>query len=147
MADNVSNNDTCVDILFQELFPSLTAKQQKKRRLWCAGHIINLCVHTFLIGKDAEKIAKEMNCALCEGDLKKVGELWRKQGVLGRLHNMIRYICGLPQRREFFRDITIGGELAEFDGLEVSVFQSESFYLLSTNALSANNLNHIAYPG
>ena len=147
MADNASNNDTCVDILFQELFPSMTAKQRKKRRLRCAGHIINLCAHAFLMGKDAEKITKEMNCALREGDLKKVGELWRKRGALGRLHNVIRYIRGSPQRREFFRDMTTGGELAEFDGLEVSAFQSDVLSTLATNTLSANNLNHIAYPG
>ncbi len=87
------------------------------------------------------------NCALREGDLKKVGELWRKRGALGRLHNVIRYIRGSPQRREFFRDMTTGGELAEFDGLEVSAFQSDVLSTLATNTLSANNLNHIAYPG
>jgi len=48
------------------------------------------------MGKDAEKITKEINCALREGDLKKVGELWRKRGALGRLHNVIRYIRGSP---------------------------------------------------
>jgi hypothetical protein len=120
MADNADNNDTCVDIMLQELSPPMTAKQRKKRRLRCAGHIVNLCAHAFLMGKDAEKIAKEMDTALREGDLKKVGELWRKRGALGRLHNVTKYIRGSPQRREFFRNLAIGGELAEFDGLEVS---------------------------
>jgi hypothetical protein len=120
IADNADNNDVCVDILFQELFPSMTANQRKKRRLRCAGHIINLCAHAFLMGKDAEKIAKEMDTALREGDLKKVGELWRKRGALGKLHNVIKYIRGSPQRRGFFKGLAIGGELAEFDGLEVS---------------------------
>ena len=96
----------------------MTVKQRKRRRLRCAGHIINLCAHAFLMGKDAEKIAREMDSALREGDLKRVGELWRKRGALGRIHNVIKYIRGSPQRREFFRNLAIGGELAEFDGLE-----------------------------
>ena len=90
MADNAENNDVCIDILFQELFPSMTAKQRKKRRLRCAGHIIILCAHAFLMGKDAQKIARQMDTALREGDLKKVGELWRQRGALGRLHNVIK---------------------------------------------------------
>jgi len=33
-----------------------------------------------------------MDAAMREGDLKKIGELWRKRGALGRLHNVIKYI-------------------------------------------------------
>ena len=57
-----------------------------------------------------------------EGDLKRIGELWRKRGAIGRLNNIVRYIRASPQRRQFFKSIVIGGELAEFDGLEVSLF-------------------------
>src|SRR5579871_5582392 len=102
MADNHEANDTCIDSLLQQLHPRMTAKQWKKHRLFCAGHIINLCAHAFIMGKDAEKIAREMDAAMQEGDLKKIGELWRKRGALGRLHNIIKYIRGSPQRREFF---------------------------------------------
>jgi hypothetical protein len=123
MADNHEANDTCIDTLLQELYPWMTVGQRKRRRLRCAGHIINLCAHAFIMGKDAEKIAREMDAALREGDLKKIGELWRKRGALGRLHNVIRYIRASPQRREFFGKQVCGGELAEFDGLEVSSFQ------------------------
>ena len=61
-----------------------------------------------------------MNTALREDDLKKVGELWRKRGALGRLHNIIKYICGSLQRRGSFKSLMVGGDLEEFDGLEVS---------------------------
>ncbi|KAF1956578.1 hypothetical protein CC80DRAFT_413167 [Byssothecium circinans] len=97
------------------------ARQRKKRRLRCAVHIINLCAHAFLMGKDAEKIAREMDTALREGDIKRVGELWRKRGALGKLHNIVKYIRGSPQRCEFFGKQVCGGELAAFDGLEVSL--------------------------
>src|SRR5579871_812995 len=120
MGDNHEANDTCIDSLLQQLHPWMTAKQRKKHRLRCAGHIINFCTHAFIMGKDAEKIAREMDAAMREGDLKKIGELWRKRGALGRLHNVIKYIRGSPQRREFFGKQVCGGELAEFDGLEVS---------------------------
>src|SRR5579871_3617213 len=94
-------------------------------------HIINLCAHAFIMGKYAEKIAREMDAAMREGDLKKIGELWRKRGALGRLHNVIKHIRGSPQRREFFGKQVCGGELAEFDGLEVSSRScpSTSYYL------------------
>jgi len=143
MADNAENNDACIDILFQELFPSMTAKQRKRYRLRCAGHIINLCAHAFLMGKDAEKIAREMDTALREGDLKKVGELWRKRGALGRLHNMIKYIRGSPQRREFFKGLAVGGELAEFDGLEVSVRRFPSYLLTGLTAAASRRARKV----
>ncbi|KAA8620769.1 Dimer-Tnp-hAT domain-containing protein [Pyrenophora tritici-repentis] len=39
--------------------------------------------------------------------------------VLGRLHNLVRYIRLTPQRREEFATIIIGGDLSQFDGLEL----------------------------
>ena len=56
-----------------------------------------------------------------KADLKKIGELWQKQSVIGRLHNIVQYIRASSQRRQFFRSIICSGDLAEFDGLEVSL--------------------------
>jgi hypothetical protein len=122
MADNASNNDTCIDLILQNLYPHMTKKQHLRRRLRCLGHIINLCAQAFLVGKDADKICKELEAAYRDGDMKKIGELWRKRGAIGRLHNIVRYIRASPQRRKFFRSIELGGDLAIFDGLEVSTF-------------------------
>jgi len=122
MADNASSNDTCVDLVLQALYPNMSKKQRLRRRLRCFGHIVNLCAQAFIIGKDAEKICRDLEAAYREGDLKRIGELWRKRGAIGRLHNIIRYIRASPQRRQFFRSIEIGGDLAAFDGLEVSSF-------------------------
>jgi len=122
MADNASSNDTCVDLVLQALYPNMSKKQRLRRRLGCFGHIVNLCTQAFIIGKDAEKICRDLEAAYREGDLKRIGELWRKRGAIGRLYNIIRHIRASPQRRQFFRSIEIGGDLAAFDGLEVSIF-------------------------
>ncbi|KAF5703911.1 restless-like transposase [Fusarium mundagurra] len=76
----------------------MSDKQRKRRRLRCFGHIVNLFAQALLIGKDAEK---------------------RKRGAIGRLHNIIKYIRASPQRRQFFTSIVCGGELSEFDDLEL----------------------------
>lgn len=120
MADNASNNDTCIDLILRNLHPDMTKKQRLRRRLRCLGHIINLCAQAFLVGQDADKICKELESAYRDGDMKNIGELWRKRGAIGRLHNIVRYIRASPQRRQFFRSIEVGGDLSIFDGLEVS---------------------------
>jgi len=126
MADNASSNDTCIDLVLQALYPKMSKKQRLRRRLRCFGHITNLCAQAFIIGKDAEKICRDLEAAYREGDLRRIGELWRKRGAIGRLHNIIRYIRASPQRRQFFKSIEIGGDLAAFDGLEVSSFDHDA---------------------
>ena len=98
----------------------MSQKQRLRRRLRCFGHIVNLCAQAFIIGKDAEKICRDLKAAYREGDLKQIGELWRKRGAIGRLHNIVWYIRASPQRHQFFKSIKISGDLAAFDGLEVS---------------------------
>jgi hypothetical protein len=121
MSDNASANYVCVDFVLRAVYPRMSDKQRKRRRLRCFGHIANLCAQAFLIGKDAEKVCKDLDAAYREGDMKRIRELWRKRGAIGRLHNIIKYIRASPQRRQFFRSIVCGGELSEFDGLEVSL--------------------------
>jgi len=124
MADNADSNDKAINAILRALYPGLSAKQRKARRLRCFGHITNLCAQAFIIGKDTEKVCKELATAYREMDFKKVDELWKKRGAVGLMHNLVRYICNSPQRRSFFRRIKIGGSLTEFDGLEVSIFRS-----------------------
>jgi hypothetical protein len=63
------------------------------------------------------KVSKELDTAYRDGDLTRIGELWKKHGAIG---NIVRYIRASPQRCQYFRSITCGGDLAEFDQLEVS---------------------------
>lgn len=123
--DNASSNDTCVDLVLRKLYPEMNAKQRLRRRLRCLGHIINLIAQAFLLGKQSQETFEQLEIAYHRHDFDQIAKVWRKQGVLGRLHNIIRYIRMTPQRRAEWRKIVIGTEeWSLFDGLEVSRNQS-----------------------
>ena len=119
MADNAESNDTCIEAILRALYPGMSVKKRKTRRLRCFGHITNLCAQAFIVGPDAENICKELSAAYRNHDFKKIEQLWKKRGAVGILHNLVRYIRMTPQRRTAFRKIEMGGALAEFDDLEV----------------------------
>ncbi|KAG7410173.1 putative AC transposase [Fusarium oxysporum f. sp. raphani] len=119
MLDNASSNDTAVGFILKELCPWMDSKQRRHRRLRCLGHIVNLCCQAFLMGRNCEKYLAKLEKHYQRGDYAKVEELWKRFGCLGRLHNLVRYIRLTPQRREEFAAIIIGGDLSEFDGLEL----------------------------
>ena len=155
ISDNDSKNDTCIAYLLAKLNPRMSKRMIQRRRIRCLGHIVNLCAQSFIIGKDAEKVCKELEKAIAEGDLKKIGALWKKRGSIGRLHNIIRYIRGSPQRRNRFATIVIAGELAIYNGLQVSVrkkvalrlenFASEVVFPLRNTCFSQPEHSIISY--
>ncbi|KAA8613603.1 Dimer-Tnp-hAT domain-containing protein [Pyrenophora tritici-repentis] len=119
MLDNASANDTAVEFILKDLCPWMKSKQRRHRRLRCLGHVINLCCQAFLMGRNCEKYLAKLEKHHQRGDYTKVEELWKKFGCLGRLHNLVRYIRLTPQRREEFATVIIGGDLSQFDGLEL----------------------------
>lgn len=130
MLDNAASNDTCVDAILRALYPMMNGKQRRRRRLRCLGHVINLSAQTFLLGRTAERTLDELEIAYLRSDFEKVTTIWRKQGALGRLHNLVRYIRMTPQRRAEFRKIVIqDSEWADFNRLE----------LIQTNATRWNS--------
>jgi len=120
MLDNASSNDTAVDLILKTLYPKMSEKQRKRRRLRCLGHVVNLCAQAFLLGKKADTTLEELELAYSRHDFESIAKIWRQQGALGRLHNIIRYIRMSPQRREEFRKVVVGGDWSLFDKLEVS---------------------------
>lgn len=100
--DNITSNDTCVDQILRELRPDLN---KKERRLHCVGNIVNLAANAFLFGNDVEGFQMEAvvarNARLEQREL----EIWRQKGSVGKLHNLIKFVCYTPQRREKFQDI------------------------------------------
>jgi hypothetical protein len=69
--------------------------------------------------------------------------LWRKRGPVGKLHNIIVFICRTPQRRQKFKDqpdlqhLSAGG-MSEFDHLNLIVDNAtrwNSLYLMIDRAL------------
>src|SRR5436189_153017 len=119
--DNASSNDVCVDLVLQKLYPEMNAKQRRRRRLRCLGHVINLAAQAFLFGKTSQETLEELDVAYRRHDFEAIAKVWRKQGILGRLHNIVRYIRMTPQRRAEWRKTVIGTKKwSRFDGLEVS---------------------------
>lgn len=125
--DNASANDICVDIVLRKLYPGMNAKQRLRRRLRCLGHVINLAAQAFLFGKQSQATLEELEIAHHRHDLATIAKVWRKQGVLGRLHNIVRYIRMTPQRRAEWRKTVVGTrKWSKFDDLEVSFKPSYS---------------------
>jgi len=66
-------------------------------------------------------------------------EIWRDRGPVGRLHNIVQYVRWSPQRRQEFMACKNGGNLAEFDQLELlqdNVTRWNSFYTAIGRALT-----------
>jgi hypothetical protein len=121
--DNASTNDVCVDLILRKLYPRMNAKQRRRRRLRCLGHVINLAAQAFLFGRKSQEALEELDLAYRRHDFDAIAKVWRKQGVLGRLHNIVRYIRMTPQRRAEWRKTVIGTQKwSLFDGLEVSLY-------------------------
>ena len=94
--DNASNNDTTVNAL-REWYPINTTEQ----RLRCLGHVINLVVQSLLYGDNLSIFKKELDGA---SDLSQF-KIWQKKGAIGKLHNIVVYICCSEQRTGVFKDI------------------------------------------
>ena len=78
----------------------MNAKQRLPRRLRCLGHIINLAAQAFFLGKQSQETLDQLELAYHRHDFDAgIAKARRKQGVLGRLHSIIRYIRMTPQWR------------------------------------------------
>ncbi|SCO92701.1 uncharacterized protein FRV6_16829 [Fusarium oxysporum] len=99
MLDNASSNDTAVGFILKELCP------------WTRNNVA--------IADFAAWATLSTSAARRFSWVGTVEEPWKRFGCLGRLHNLVRYIRLTPQRREEFAAIIIGGDLSEFDGLEL----------------------------
>jgi hypothetical protein len=64
------------------------------------GHIINLVAYKILFGSDVESFEQELQTKVTA----EVVELatWCRKGPIGRLYNLIRYICYSSERRDLF---------------------------------------------
>ena len=82
--DNASNNDTCMQALAEEF-----EFDKDERRLCCVGHIINLVTCSILFGKDPDALEKKFEKA--KEEVREL-ELWRKKGLIRKLHNIVKYI-------------------------------------------------------
>ena len=93
VTDNASNNDTMMRALVEMLPPGTISEQQHG---FCLGHIINLIVQAMLFGKGLSRFQKDL-AGVSDGE---VFRLWRAFGVLGKVHNIVKYIMRSDQRRQ-----------------------------------------------
>jgi hypothetical protein len=132
IGDNSGNIDTAVECLVGEFWPNEVGMETRRAR--CIAHIINLAAKAFLFGNNCDAFVTEMNdleqnSMNDEAHLVREQERWRQQGVIGKFHNICRYIRQNPQRRQdFMKFIRTCLDL----GTRKTLF-SLSIYLLITN--------------
>ncbi|KAK6850583.1 hypothetical protein PG987_000217 [Apiospora arundinis] len=103
IADNASNNDTCLQEFFQILDPSIQGYEAEERRIRCYGHILNLVGRAFLYGEDSEAFEQESQAIEQFGHLDDILRFWRRKGPVGKLHNIVKWVWSSPQRSEYFQ--------------------------------------------
>jgi len=102
--DNATNNDSALRFIKNYLGEIGISFDPVARRLRCFGHVINLVVKAFLWGEDAETFEAEIiTCADLDREVEEL-QGWRKKGPLGKLHNVLTWICRTPQRRDRFEE-------------------------------------------
>ncbi len=87
--DNADNNDTCMRSLAQQ-YPINVDEQ----RLRCFGHVVNLVVKALLFGEGLSGFKKELDGATNLDQYK----IWRQEGAIGKLHNLVVYVTRSAQR-------------------------------------------------
>jgi hypothetical protein len=94
--DNATSNDTAMNALAARI-PGINPKES---RLRCFGHIVNLVVKALLYGSKSSMLQQELGAAA--GDDEASFKIWREQGSIGRLHNIVTYISRSDSRRRAF---------------------------------------------
>ena len=113
--DNASSNG-----ILRSLYPDMSEEARKRRRLRCLAHVTNLIAKAFYMGPKAADIVDELLLGQHHADFGRIASTWKKQGALGRLQNLIRYIRLTPKRREGFKNCQVDAEgWKEFNKLEV----------------------------
>ncbi|XP_044715161.1 transposase-like protein [Hirsutella rhossiliensis] len=91
MMDNATNMNTMIDKVSDDLEHEFEVFYDPlPHRLRCFGHIINLAVMEFLIGK------RPPTADSYHGPSDDEVKQWRKRGAIGKLHNIVVYITWTP---------------------------------------------------
>jgi hypothetical protein len=103
-----------------------------KKRFQCFGHIINSVVKALLFGIRSSAFQKDLQEA---SDLESF-KIWRQQGSIGHLHNIVTYIACSEQRVRDFEVVqrVVPGEIALHLVKDTGV-RRNSTYLMIQRAL------------
>jgi hypothetical protein len=103
IADNASNNDTCIRYILRALRPDI--KDPDSRRVRCLAHVINLAAKAFFFGSDAESFESVADGYMSKGQMEELMAVWRRLGPIGKLHNTVIFTRASSQRRQRFGKI------------------------------------------
>lgn len=98
VSDNAGSNDSTL-IAGANEHPNITI--DLRHRVRCAGHIINLIVKATIYGKGVSRWEEQLAATAPRAQF----QLFRKIGVVGRLHNFVNAICISHKRREAFNEV------------------------------------------
>ena len=95
VGDNATSND---NQFIEGLNESPHINFGSENRIRCAGHIINLVVKATIYGSGISKFEEELSQAAPMDQF----QLFRRYGVVGKLHNFVNAVCASHRRRELF---------------------------------------------
>ena len=105
VGDNASNNNTsieCLDQLMRE--DGHEGFKPIKRRLRCFAHEMQIATKGLLFGPNVKALEEyPATVGVTEEEKREYAKKkWRAFGAVGKLHNVVKYIRGSPQRREAY---------------------------------------------
>uniref|UniRef100_A0A0D2YIA2 DUF659 domain-containing protein n=1 Tax=Fusarium oxysporum (strain Fo5176) TaxID=660025 RepID=A0A0D2YIA2_FUSOF len=123
ISDNASSNDTCLLNFYGDLDAEMSLVDIRARRMRCYGRILNLVARAFLYGEDLEAFEAVLFILRNKGDSQIFQQAesqvfnflgrheddlrhWRKKRLVGKLHNVVKFIRSPPQRSELFKKIS-----------------------------------------
>lgn len=103
MADNASNNDTYIRVIYRKLRPDI--KDSDARRIRYLGYIINLLVKVFLFNNNLNAFKLIINNTRKLNKLEVLRVSWRKLESVNKFYNIIKFIRVTLQRRKEFLNL------------------------------------------
>lgn len=103
VGDNASNNNTSIEWLDQLMRDDgYEGFEPLKRRLRCFAHEMQIATKGLLFGSKVKELEEYPATAGVTEEEKHeyAKKKWRAFGAVGKLHNVVKYIRGSPQRRE-----------------------------------------------
>lgn len=93
ITDNADSNSTCLDAMALEF-----GFDKEQRWIHCVCHVMNLVAQAVLFGKDSDAFEKELLEDITVEELNLAH--WRRKGPIGKLHNVVYWICRSPYLKE-----------------------------------------------
>jgi hypothetical protein len=94
--DNASSNNTCLLNFYEDLDAGISLVDICDRCMRCYRYISNLVTCAFLYGEDFKAFEAESQVFNFLGRYKDDLRHWRKKGLVGKVHNIVKFIRSSP---------------------------------------------------